>query len=77
MRNQKTNKTLLLEGLKKLGISLIFMFLGPSTIYIAFSNREKPLYIPILAMGLVFCGVAILFAFRGINTIMKSLFSNK
>ena len=77
MEENRTNKTLLVEGLKKMGISLICMFLGPTVLYIAFSNKEKPLYIPILILGFLICFAAIYFAFKGLKTIMDSMFNNE
>ncbi|AUC81974.1 DUF6095 family protein [Lacinutrix sp. Bg11-31] len=78
METKKTDKDVLTKGLKKMGISLALMFLGPSFIYIAFSNQEKPLYIPLLIIGIVACISAIYFAFIGLNTILDSMFkSNK
>ncbi len=76
MEENKTDKVVLVKGLKKMGLSLIFMFLGPSLLHIAFSNNEKPLYIPLLILGIIICGVAIFFAFNGIQTIMNSMFKN-
>ena len=76
MEENKTDKDVLINGLRKMGISLIFMFLGPTLLYIAFSNKEKPLYIPLLILGLIICGMAIFFAFKGIQTIMDSMFNN-
>jgi len=76
MEEKRTDKGLLIKGLKKMGLSLIFMFLGPSLLHIAFSNKEKPLYIPLLILGIIICGVAIFFAFKGIQTIMNSMFKN-
>ncbi len=76
MDENKTDKVVLVKGLKKMGLSLIFMFLGPSLLHIAFSNNEKPLYIPLLILGIIICGVAIFFAFKGIQTIMDSMFKN-
>lgn len=76
MEENKTDKVVLVKGLKKMGLSLIFMFLGPSLLHIAFSNNEKPLYIPLLILGIIICGVAIFFAFKGIRTIMDSMFKN-
>ena len=63
-----------MKGLKRMGFSLIFMFLGPTLLHIAFSNKEKSLYIPLLFIGIVICGAAIFFAFKGIQTIMDSMF---
>jgi hypothetical protein len=76
MEENKTDKVVLVKGLKKMGLSLIFMFLGPSLLHIAFSNKEKPLYIPLLILGVIICGLAIFFAFKGIQTIMNSMFKN-
>lgn len=70
----KTDKDVLLKGLKKMGISLIFMFLGPTLIYIAFSNKEKSLYIPILILAIIISTLAIYFAFKGIKIILDSMF---
>ena len=74
MNENKTNKDLLVKGLKKMGISLLLMFLGPTFIHIAFTNKEKPLYIPLLILGILGCATAIYFAFKGLNTIMDSIF---
>ncbi len=76
METKRTNKDVLVKGIKIMGLSLIFMFLGPTLLYVAFSNKEKPLYIPLLILGLIICGAAIFFAFKGIQTIMNSMFKN-
>ena len=73
----KTDKDLLVEGLQKMGISLVLMFIGPTFIHIAFTNKEKPLYIPLLILGVLGCAGAIYFAFKGLNTIMDSIFKKK
>ncbi|AUP81526.1 hypothetical protein C1H87_03710 [Flavivirga eckloniae] len=57
-----------------MGISLGAMFLGPILIHIAFSNQEKPLYIPILIVAILICGLAVYLAFKGLNTILDSMF---
>ena len=74
MKENKTDKDLLVKGLQKMGISLVLMFLGPTFIHIALTNKEKPLYIPLLILGVLGCAGAIYFAFKGINTIMNSMF---
>jgi Family of unknown function (DUF6095) len=76
MEENRTDKSLLIKGLKKMGLSLIFMLLGPSLLHVAFSNNEKPLYIPLLILGIIICSMAIFFAFKGIQTIMNSMFKN-
>jgi hypothetical protein len=74
MEENSTDKQLLVKGLQRMGISLVLMFIGPIIIYLAFSNKEKPLYIPLLILGIFGCGTAIYFAFKGLNTIMNSMF---
>ncbi|WP_240964572.1 DUF6095 family protein [Flavivirga algicola] len=74
METKKTNREVLLKGLKIMGSSLGAMFLGPTLIHIAFSNQEKPLYIPILIVAILICGLAIYLAFKGLNTILDSMF---
>lgn len=74
METKRTNKLILVKGLKKMGLSLICMFLGPTLIYIAFSNQEKALYFPLLILSLLICGLAVYLAFIGLRTIMDSMF---
>lgn len=74
MEPNRTNKELLVKGLKNMGISLAFMFLGPTILYMAFSNQEKSTYILVMIIGLIICGLAIYFAFRGLKIIMDSMF---
>ncbi len=77
METKRTNKDVLVLGLKKMGLALLLMFLGPTLLYVAFSNQEKPLYIPILIVAIIICVCAVYFAFKGINTIMDSMFKNE
>jgi len=77
MNEHKTDKLLLSKGIKTMFFSLACMFLGPLLIHIAFSNKEKTLYIPILIISITVCSLAIYFAFKGINTILDSIFKKK
>ncbi len=74
MEENRTDKNLLLKGMKTMGISLILMFVGPTIIYLTLSNKEKSLYIPLLIIGIIGCGLAIYFAFKGISLILDSMF---
>lgn len=69
-----TDKTLLGKGIKYLGMALPLAFLGPSVLYSAFNNQENPFYIPVLIFGIVACVGSMLLIFKGINTLVKSLF---
>jgi nitrogen fixation-related uncharacterized protein len=74
METKRTNKDILYKGIKTMGISLLLMFLGPTLFYIATTNKEKPLYIPLLIVSILLCFLAIYIAFRGLQTIMSSMF---
>jgi hypothetical protein len=65
------------DGLKTMGMTLFLLFLGPFILHAGFSNPEKPLYIPLVIAGVLICGAAIYFGFKGIRTIMDSLFGRK
>lgn len=69
-----TNKELLGKGLRYLAGALPLTFIGPSVLYTAFNNREHPLYIAVLILGLLACAGAIFLMFKGIGTLMKALF---
>ena len=77
METHRTDKKILYNGLNKMGLSLICMFIGPTLLYIAFSNMEKSLYYPILILGGAVSILAIYFAFKGIMTILDSMFKKK
>lgn len=69
-----TNKQLLGKGLKYLGGALPLSFLGPVILYSAFNNQAHPFYILVLIVGIAVCALAIFFMFKGITTLIKSLF---
>lgn len=69
-----TNKQLLLKGIRYLAFALPLMILGPVVINSSFKNEGHPFYIPILGLGIIFCLGFIFLVFKGIQTIMKSLF---
>lgn len=77
METDKTDKDILVKGLKTLGGALACLFLGPILIHLAFSNQEKPLYIPLLIIGCLICILAVILIYKGINTIMDSIFKKK
>ncbi|MBA6151102.1 DUF6095 family protein [Gelidibacter maritimus] len=76
METKRTNKNLLVKGLQNLGICLVLMFTGPTVLYLAFSNQDKPTYILVLILAILLCIGAIFFLFRGIYIIMQSLFND-
>ena len=74
---KKTDKELLVKGIKLMAITAVLMFLGPTLMYIGLSNKDKPLYIPLLIMATLVCISSILLAFKGLKTIMDSMFNKK
>jgi hypothetical protein len=69
-----TNKKLLATGIKFMALSLPLMFLGPYLITLGFLNKTNSTFYIFFPIGLLFAAAAIFFAFKGIHTIMKSLF---
>lgn len=69
-----TNKTLLTKGIKYLAAALPLLFLGPVVITSAFKNEKHPLYVYVLILGILIALAAIFLIFKGINTVLKSLF---
>lgn len=72
----KTDREVLKKGIQYLIITVLMMFAGPSLLYIALGNPDKPLYIPLLIISLLICAGAIFMGFKGIRTIMNSMFSS-
>ena len=72
-----TNKEQLAKGVRTMAMSLFFMFLGPGIIYQAFKNKDHPLYIAVLILGIFAAFLAIFLGFKGINRIMQSMFGKK
>ncbi len=69
-----TNKALLGKGLKYLAFAIPLSAIGPVVLYSAFNNQAHPWYIVVLIVGLIACAAAIYLMFRGINTLIRSLF---
>ncbi|PSG88011.1 DUF6095 family protein [Aurantibacter aestuarii] len=74
MSTKRTNKDVLVLGLKRLAIAIVLLFAGPTLLYVVVSNKEKPFYIPLLIISLLICALAIYFIFKGIKTLISSVF---
>ena len=70
-----TDKQLLVKGIKYLGFTALLMFIGPTLLYIVLGDRNTTVFIPLLAIGILICAFAIYMGFKGIKTVMKSIFS--
>lgn len=69
-----TNRKILAKGIKYLSGALPLLFMGPVVINSSFKNQDSPYYEIVLGVGILLCGLAIFFMFKGVNTIVKSLF---
>jgi len=69
-----TNKDTLAKGVKFMAGAIPLIFIGPSIIFSAFNNQDKPLYWPVLIGGILLSMTAIYLIFKGIWTIVKALF---
>jgi hypothetical protein len=69
-----TNKDTLAKGVKFMAGAIPLIFIGPSIIFSAFNNQDKPLYWPVLIGGMLLSMTAIYLIFKGIWTIVKALF---
>lgn len=74
METKRTDKEVLKRGIQKMSIAVLMMFIGPTLFYIATTNKDKPLYIPLLIISIVICIVAVFMAFWGLQKVMKSMF---
>ncbi len=72
-----TDKEILSKGLKYMAIALVLMFIGPTLLDIVFGDQESTTYFPLLIIAILICIAAIVVAFKGINTIMNSMFKKK
>lgn len=74
METKRTNKDLLVKGIKTMLVTALLMFIGPTLIYIALGNKTSNLYWVTLVVGILICIGAVFLGFRGLKTIMKSMF---
>ncbi len=54
--------------------SLPLLFIGPSVIYNAFINKHTLWHYLVLGVGIAISTWAVYFLYKGLNTIMKSIF---
>ncbi len=73
----KTNKVLLVKGIKYMGITILLMFTAPVILSQAFKNQGHPFFWPVLVIGSLLAIGAIAGGFYGIKVIMDALFGSK
>ncbi|ASV31939.1 DUF6095 family protein [Maribacter cobaltidurans] len=70
----RTDKEMMVKGIKKLAFTILLMFLAPVVIWQAFKNEGHPFYWPVLVIGLILAIYAIYSGFKGIQIIVDALF---
>ncbi|MDR6300349.1 DUF6095 family protein [Mesonia maritima] len=71
---KRTNKQVLYKGLQYLAGALPLILIGPSVLYSAFGNKNHPLFLAVLILGIVACAAAIFCMFKGIKIILRAVF---
>jgi len=68
-----TDKIILMKGLKYMGWALPMFLMGPVVLFNAFQNEGYFWFVPLLIVALTMCILAIVFMFKGLKTILKSM----
>lgn len=71
----KTNKELIIKGIKYLAYTLVLMFTAPIVLYQAFKNTEHSFYLPVLVVGFILAIAAIAMGFYSIKVLMEGIFT--
>lgn len=71
---RRTNKDLLIKGVKFLAYTVALMFTAPVVLYQAFKNQDHPWFIPVLVIGGILALAAIGMGFYSIKTVVDALF---
>ena len=69
-----TDKNVLAKGVKTLFSALPLLFIGPIILNSAFKNKEHNLYYLIIVVGCLICITAVFLMFKGLKTIINSMF---
>ncbi|QAA81195.1 hypothetical protein EI546_05380 [Aequorivita sp. H23M31] len=74
MGKEHTDFNILKKGLKYLAFALPLLFLAPYLLTLSFLNKETFMFFVFIVPALVAAVGAIYLCFKGINTVVKSIF---
>ena len=74
MTQKHTNKDLLAKGIKYMAITLPLLFLCPYLITLSFLNKDNYSFYLFLALGIIAFILVIFLFYKGIKTILDSIF---
>jgi len=60
-----------------MSLCLLCCFIGPVIVHQAFKNKEHPLYVPVLILGILFLMTALYYGFIGIKTLVNGLLGER
>ena len=75
MNQKHTNPNLLKKGIKYLAYSLPLLFLSPYVLTLSFINKETGFFYLFFVAGLIVGFFALYFLYKGIQTLLSSLFN--
>ena len=70
----KTDKDLIIKGLKHFAYTIVLMFTAPIVLHEAFKNEGHGFYIPILIVGIILAIAAITMGFYSVRLIVNAFF---
>lgn len=73
----RTNKELLVKGLRFIAYTVALMFTAPVILYQAFKNEEHPWFLPVFIIGIILGVAAIAMGFYSIKVILGAVFGDK
>ncbi|WP_347375089.1 DUF6095 family protein [Aequorivita sp. Q41] len=74
MGKEHTDIEILKKGIKFMAFALPLLFLAPYLLTLSFLNKETFMFYVFLFFGIIAAAGAIYLCFKGINTILKSIF---
>ncbi|MEM6514957.1 MAG: DUF6095 family protein [Bacteroidota bacterium] len=73
-KTKHTDKDMLIKGIKTMALCAVLMLVGPTLLYLVLGNPNKPFFWPLVIIGVGVCGFSIYLGFKGLRTIMRSVF---
>jgi len=70
-------KNRLAIGVRKVFISIFFMFLGPTIFFQSFKNEDHPWFTPVLSISILICVLSLFYGIKGLQSIMNAIFKKK
>ncbi len=74
MTQKHTNKELLVKGIKYLAVTLPLLFLCPYLLTLSFLNKDNNSFYLFFVLGIIAFVVVIYFFYKGIKTVLDSIF---